>query len=155
MAMSSYDDELLQQLGPDFDCGTLNRVETTGALFGRLAQTYPVHGSKIDWQSVPGAVVAQCSVYPSRGSTALEIREFLEFYDLVVDRFGLYGKGLYMGDGPMELGVGGQLRPMRSALPSLFQVPQHHYLIDPDFAWCFTWTMEGDMAFGFRPSSRQ
>jgi hypothetical protein len=128
-------------------------VDNSRALFDRLAQTYPVQGSKIDWESVPGAVVRKCLVYPSHGATELEIKEFMDFYHSIASKFKLDGEAIYIGDGPMELGMLGRLNTMQSALPLIFQVPQHHYLVESDFAWCFSWTMEGDMAFGLKPNS--
>jgi L-lactate permease len=38
-----------------------------------------------------------------------------------------------------------------SVLDKLLGIPQHHYLVADDFAWCFCFSFEGDMGFGYRP----
>lgn len=147
--MTTIENELTERLQPEFDSGRLHKIESEAALFDRLGRVYPIYGTKIHWVKVPGAILGECSVYPSRGIDGVQTREFIAFYDKIVSRYDIAGKGIYMGDGLIDFAVAGHLHAIRKVLPDLFDVPHHHYLVGENFEWCFSWTMEGNMAFGY------
>lgn len=114
--------------------------------FEKLMGAYPVSGSKIDWGSVPG------SIERTEEDKALQLNQFLAFFDEVAQKAGLLGDVVYVGDSATDFALVGSIECIREALSELLVIPQHHYLIGSDSSWCMCFTMEGDMGFGFRPS---
>lgn len=108
---------------------------------------YPASGSKIDWDRVPG------SIERVEEDESLQSERFTAFFDEIVQRFRLAGDVVYVGDSATDFALAGSVECMRDALPETLAIPQHHYLIGPDSSWCLCFTMEGNMGFGFRPST--
>jgi hypothetical protein len=140
--MSTYEDYIRQALKAEFEAGHLREVGGAANVFGPLAKVYPASGSKIDWKRVPGAVES------SEENQSLHCSRFVEFFDEMRSRFELPGPVLYAGDSATDFALEAATDVMRRALPGLFEVPQHHYFVGPNCAWCMCMTMEGDMGFG-------
>jgi hypothetical protein len=121
--MSTYDDDIRQALKAEFEAGHLREVGDAADVFGPLAKIYPASGSKIDWQRVPGAVES------AEENQSLQSKRFVEFFDEMRSRFELRGPVLYAGDSATGFALGGTIDVMRRALPELFKIPQHHYLL--------------------------
>jgi hypothetical protein len=111
-------------------------------VFELVMNVYPVSGSKIDWDLVPGAI-EDAEENPSRHTI-----RFTEFFDGICARFRLSGVVLYAGDSSTSFALAAAVGDMQRALPVLFEIPQHHYFVGPNGSWCMCMTMEGDMAFG-------
>lgn len=136
--MTTYEQEARELLRVDFYSGRLVEESTeSGKVFSRLASVFPVCGSKISWSKVAGSIEKSTS---SCGE--------LEFFDEICARFYLEGSMIYVGDGATDFVLSGKIGVIRDVLPLLISIPQHHYLIDPEYKWCMCFTMEGDMAFG-------
>lgn len=147
MSGNFYEAELRKALRIEIESHRIRELGDSSSFFAQLAKAYPACGSKIDWGQVPG------SIERVEEEEALQAEQFAKFFEEVVQRFRLSGDVVYVGDSATDFALGGSLESMREMLPELLTVPQHHYLIGPDFSWCVCFTMEGDMGFGFRPSS--
>jgi hypothetical protein len=149
MSINFYEAELRKNLVSDFRSGRLNELGDSALFFKQLAKEFPVKGSKIHWGRVPH------SIERSEKQLNLHTQQFIKFVDELIIKFGLKGDVIYVGDSATDFALGGSVISVRTALPELLTVPQHHYLIAKDFAWCICLTMEGDMAFGLNPRSPQ
>lgn len=144
--MNFYEMELRKSLKSDFESGLIRVVGDSSQFFGELAQNYPVSGSKIDWAKVPA------SIERFEDQEPLQIERFMEFFEEVDARFQLLGDIIYVGDSATDFALEASIEDMRRILPTLLKVPQHHYFIGRNYAWCICFTMEGDMGFGFKAS---
>jgi hypothetical protein len=126
--------------------GRLLRVlPDTAAILAELAEHYPFTGSRIAWSNVPGAIERPGE---NEGSACVA------FFDEMTARFKLQGEVTYVGDSLTEFGVQGSIEAIREVLSPLISIPHHHYFIGAHLQWCMSFTFEGDMAFGFSPSTR-
>lgn len=108
--------------------------------------TLPDSGSKIDWSRVPGAIGRVEEV------AALPVEQFTAFFDEIVQKFCLAGDVVYVGGNVTDSALMGSLQCVREVIHQLLPVPQHHYLIGPQFSWCLSFKMEDAVGFGFRPT---
>lgn len=138
-----FEDQLRRSLASEFESGELRDVGSSVPVFERLMQSYPTKGSKIDWERVPNAVGT------TEEDQAQQAGSFTGFFDEVCRTFQLSGYVIYVGDSATDFAVEGTLDSMRGALPEMLAIPQHHYFVDSQFAWCACLTMEGEMDFGY------
>lgn len=147
MISNAYEAELRELLKADLQTGRVREYESSTPFFEGLSKAYPLSGSKIDWKCVPASI--QCFDEDASQHVGL----FVKFVDDIAKKFSLEGEVVYVGDSATDFALGGMLEDIRPALPSIFAIPQHHYLIGPEFSWCLCCTMEGDMAFGRSPAA--
>lgn len=140
-----FESELRQSLHAAIASNRIREAGDSSFFFARLMDAYPLSGSKVDWTRVPE------SIEQIEENSSLQVERFLTFFDEIVQRFGLAGSVVYVGDSATDFALEAQLTYMKEALPELLTVPQHHYLIGAESAWCMCFTMEGAMGFGFRP----
>ena len=140
--MNTYEDDVRSALKPQIDAGELRDVGDAATVFGSLSRAFPISGSKIDWMRVPG------SVGSSEEDGSLQPQRFAQFFDEIQSTFGLTGPVIYAGDSATNFALEGAADAIRKALPTLLEVPQHHYFIGPGCSWCMCFTFEGDMNFG-------
>jgi len=143
-----YDQKILVALKREIDLGVLVVVSNPDEIFGQLGDSYHVCGSKICWSQIPGSVESHES------DPTKQHAKNIEFFDEICRRYKLSGAVTYAGDSAIDFALQGSLSEIRKILPILLNVPQHHYIIDAGFAWCMSFTMEGDMAYGAAPSNR-
>ena len=141
--MSTYEEDVRLALKTDLDSGEIREAGEAATVLDSLCRIFPVNGSKIDWRRVPG------SVESAEENEALQNECFAQFFDEVKARFGLSGSVTYVGDSATEFALEGTVNAIRKVLPTLLEVPQHHYFIGQSYSWCLCLTMEGDMGFGF------
>jgi hypothetical protein len=113
--------------------------------FSRLAECYPVAGSKIQWSKVPD------SIELSEKSDDLQQTAFSDFFGKIVARYGLNGQAIYMGDSAINFSLLSSVEEFARHLGALLSIPQHHYFVAADYSWCMVFTLEGDMSFGHMP----
>jgi hypothetical protein len=147
MSGNFYEAELRKALHAAIESHRIKELGDSAPVFAKLMTAYPASGSKIDWDRVPG------SIERVEEEEALQAEQFTAFFDEVIQKFRLAGDVVYVGDSATDFALMGSLGCMREVLPELLAIPQHHYLIGPESSWCLCFTMEGDMGFGFRPSS--
>ena len=140
---SFFERELRKALQPELDSKRIEAVGSSMPYFALLGKRYPAKGSRIDWSKVNRAIE---KVEPD---AELQLAAFSSFFDVTVEQFLLSGTVLYLGDSATDSAFAAELIAMRQVLPKLLEIPQHHYIAARSFEWCFCFSMEGDMAFGF------
>ena len=55
---------------------------------------------------------------------------------------------VYIGDSLTEQAYEFKLKNLVILLPFILDIPQHHYFIPQNFAWCLTISFENDLEFG-------
>ena len=146
MSKNLYEAELRKALHSAMESNRIRELGESSPFFAGLMQNYPIDGSKVDWDLVPG------SIERVEHDEALQAGQFAAFFDEIAQRFRLEGDVVYVGDSATDFALAGSLQAMREVLPELLMIPQHHYFVGPESSWCLCFTMEGDMGFGFRPS---
>jgi hypothetical protein len=131
------DDERVQRQGP------------SDPYFRTLERRFPLVGSKIDWGSVPRAIVRETDPRdPER-----QARDAVAFLSDIVRAEGISDEQITIaiGDSAMDEAVSLPLTVLRVTLRDFLELPQHLYVLPKDGDWCFSFTMEGDLAFGYAP----
>ncbi|OBV41409.1 hypothetical protein [Janthinobacterium psychrotolerans] len=141
-----FETALLNDLHGPLLAGTMVADADSAGYFARLAQRYPVTGSKIRWSDVPGAIERRGNC-PDRQLAASG-----DFFRAMVALHGLHGQAVYLGDSAIDFALLAPVSVFALHLEALLPIPQHHYFMAADDAWCMVLSMEGDMAFGLRPS---
>lgn len=139
--LSSYDDEIRQALKDRFGANQLCDVGEATTFFAELAKVFPLAGSRVDWNRVPGAVEQV------EKDQAAQVDRFVEFFREMRRRFSLQGVVTYVGDSATRFAIQGSVDSFTAVARVLFSIPQHHYFVGPDCSWCMCFTFEGDMAF--------
>jgi hypothetical protein len=147
MKENFYEAELRKVLRKEMESHLVREVGDSSHFFAGLMETYPARGSKIDWCRVPG------SIERAEEDESVQVEKFTAFFDEIAHKFHLAGDVVYVGDSATDFALTGSLECMRGALPELLSIPQHHYLIGAGSSWCFCFTMEGGMGFGFSPAT--
>ncbi len=140
--MDKIDDELRLALTSSGMMSSFHFAESSRQIFLSVMKTYPYSGSKIDWSGVPGAIEEY------EPNPDLHSFRFSTFFDGMCLRFGLSGSVTYVGDSATDGAIEGSVDAFQKILAVIFDIPQHHYFVGPNLAWCMCMTMEGDMAFG-------
>lgn len=140
----SFEEELLADLDTFIKTGDVSVEESSEAYFGRLAEVFPLGGSKINWDQVPDSIV-------DTTSNKNDVTEWVNFFNAIVEKKGLSGKLVYINDSAIECALTMSVEILRQCIKQILEYPDHHYFIGEDYAWCMTFTMEGDMTFGFKP----
>lgn len=140
----SFEEELLADLDTFVKAGDVSVEESSEAYFGRLAEVFPLGGSKINWDQVSGSIV-------DTNSNINDVTEWVNFFNEIVEKKGLGGNLVYVNDSAIECALTMSVDILKQCIKQILEYPDHHYFIGEDYAWCMTFTMEGDMTFGFNP----
>ena len=138
-----WDQQVLNAMWQALEEGQLTINHEVDALFDSLESAFPVAGSKIDWNEVPGSVYLF--------SQGAKQADFEHFYHANAIRMGLRTPAFYLSDAALSFAIGGDVGSIGQHLPAILENPEHHYFAAQDFSWCMALTMEGDLNFGFRP----
>jgi hypothetical protein len=147
MSRNFYEIELRKALREEIESHYIKEVGDSSPFFAQLTKGYPANGSKIDWSQIPG------SIERVEENKSLQVKQFIRFFNEVIQKFNLSGNVVYIGDNATDFALVGSLECMMGVVSELLTIPQHHYFVGPDSSWCICFTMEGDMGFGFRPPS--
>lgn len=139
---STYDNDLKKVFSLEIRRGAIAVDASSDAYFEKLASVFPVCGSKIDWEEVPGSIG---EVVVERAN---EAREFAKFFETMMTKNRIHDEIIYIGDGLTDTAYIGLYEAMKPHLSELFSIPQHHYFIAKDFSWCMVFSFEGSMDFG-------
>lgn len=139
------DAELRLALHDDIHTGAIRVDEDDQPYFDSLAEAFPASGSKIAWSRVSGSI-EECEPMPERQPAA-----FLAFFERMIRTHNLAGPVAYVGDSGSTIALIAELPVFLKHLATIAALPQHHYFFPRNVAWCLVLTMEGDMAFGYRP----
>jgi hypothetical protein len=129
---------------PLIDAGLVETDRVAKRFFGRLAEQFPTGLNRIDWSRVAGALAVHC---PNPAPSAADIIEFLNRV------IGWTGVGpaeqvVLLGDSA-DVALWLTVPVLQAHTEVLLAAPQHYYLLPWDAAWCFNYTFEGDMYFGW------
>jgi hypothetical protein len=119
-------------------------VEVSENYFSKLAEEFPIYGSKIDWDKVPDSNI-EYNPYINR------VASLCNFFRKVIKEQKLSGNIVYINDSAFDCAYIFPLDTVVSHISDILEFPEHHYFVNEDFTWCFSFTMEGEMAFGFKP----
>lgn len=147
--MSNYFKQLIQQdVAEHLSLKQLQLIDDSEFIFAQLQTLYPVTDSRIDWQVL---VIKEQEVAPAHEQ---QLNEFLSFFRWIVKKYGLTGNMYWAGDSAVDFAISGDIGVFDSVLDKLLDIPQYHYLVADDFAWCFCFSFEGDMGFGYCPEEK-
>ena len=140
--MSTYEEDVRFSLKDDINAGLISETGEAELVFKELGKNFPVLGSKIDWDKIPGSIIdfEKCK--------EMQEKRFCKFFDDVRAKFSLSGDVIYVGDSATDFSLLGSIDTIRRHLPDLLEVPQHHYFVGVGCSWCICLTMEGDMGCG-------
>ncbi len=117
--------------------------------FGEVQRRYPVIGSKIAWSQVVGAVVESAAI--NDGDAYLAAAESFVDRSRAIHRLSDKEEVVVVGDSAMDGALRMSLESLRRCLGVVLGMPQHTYVLAQNADWCFVFTMEGDLCFGFAP----
>lgn len=137
-----FETELLKDLAAEIHAGSIEIVQDSSAYFSKLAECYPVLGSKIQWSKVPE------SIEQSEKSADLQLAAFSVFFEKMVSLHNLSGRVIYMGDSAISFSLISFVEKFAKHLNTLLSIPQHSYFVAADYSWCIAFALEGDMSFG-------
>lgn len=142
---NTYEEDLLFAL-KQHGLASVVKVEKNGtSYFSALAQSFPYHGSKIDWSKIQG------SVHNHESDIKTQQIAFISFFDNISVRYNLNNEdSLYLGDNLTDFCLSAKISEFRKCLPQILSIPQHHYFMAENFKWCLVFSMEGDMDFAKR-----
>ena len=143
------EDELLEVLQSACATGKIEILSSSDAFFRLLEKRFPVCGSKIDWEEVPGSVVRntgtddsevhfdECEAFAAATWQAEDISR-----DQTV---------VVIGDSSMNVALVMSIGTLTACLREILRMPQHTYILPKDASWVMVFTMEGDLCFGYAP----
>ena len=140
----SYEEEFQAFMKRNISKVNLKIIETSDMYFCRLAKEFPLTGSKVDWDNIPNSIFKV-------SSNVNDVSPWCEFFKNIVKRNKLTGNVLYMNDAAFDCAYIFPIEVALNHIAEILEFPEHHYFINEDFKWCFSFTMEGEMAFGFNP----
>ncbi|EPS0981725.1 hypothetical protein ACVBOS_001173 [Vibrio vulnificus] len=140
----TYEEELLSELKNSISNGKIKVEDDSGKYFSELGQSYPTFGSKIDWDEIENSVVKDATEEDCDA-------QFVSFFKTVSLENSLQGECIVIGDSAIDKALRMDINTLESVLLNIVEIPQHHYIVASDLSWCMTYTMEREMAFGFKP----
>lgn len=139
-----FEDDLLSELNNFISNGKIKICDDNGKYFLELSQAYPICGSKIDWDKVDKSVVSYAT---GENCDA----QFIDFFKAMVHEYNLREKCVVIGDSAIDKALLMDISTLNTVLQKIIEIPQHHYILASDYSWCLTFTMEQEMAFGYKP----
>jgi len=140
--MPTYELELLTELSDQIAEGLIKKVDEQ-PIVDSLEENFLFVGSKIDWTTTKDH---KAGLWQGQSKDC----DFLEFFGERVKDFGAQTHIYYVNDNQLNYALKGSMRVFQKNLPTIFQIPAHHYFIDEDFGWCLVYSMEGNLDFGCR-----
>ncbi len=140
----TFQDELLEELADLINKGQISFVNSSDNFFFQLTEEYPIYGSKINWNEVPEAIIETTN-------DLNDVSNCTRFFKKIVQMKKLSGKIIYANDSAIECALIMSVEVLANCIHKILEFPDHHYIINSGYNWCMTFTMEGDMIFGFKP----
>lgn len=143
MQLTPYEN-LLLAISPLIQSGKVLLLGDEELCVGVIEKSFPFVGAKIDWSQIPGAVIKVANEQDF-------VTECLEFLRFQIGNEGIspLAHVFIIGDSAMEKAMATQVRFLEALLMEVLELPQHTYIVSLNGEWCMTFTMEGDMAFGY------
>ncbi len=142
----TFEKELICDLDKIIDISKIYIEKSNDKYFANLAKIFPVLGSKINWKKVPESIEED-----------VQSDDFLSqiiFFKKICEKFNLSEECIVIGDSAIDIAMLMSIDVLNLCLMKIIEIPQHLYVVSKDYSWCFSFTMEGNMAFGFSNRSR-
>jgi hypothetical protein len=140
----SVSDNFLEKLAPSMTNGRIVVEYDMDKYFDQIEASFPIYGSKIEWDEVDGSVeeLARLEFYSA---------DCTNFFNKMTEQFiqNPDSKVVLLGDSAMDYALLTSLKNVPEVLEKMLELPQHHFIVANNFSWCISFSMEGDMAFGF------
>lgn len=144
--MNWFESELRKDIASEIEAGTIAIEPNSDWVFIQLQERFPIGYGRIDWKSVPNSV-EQYKYEPEQKKDA-----FFQFFEHISGRYELVGDVIYVGEN-IDIGLRGEIVSLNKILPQVFEFNQHHFITDCLSDWCMSFSMEGEMGFGFAPKN--
>jgi len=143
-----FEEELILSLDELIKSGDVVVEKSSDKYFAQLGTSFPTFGSKIDWEEVPGSVEENVK-------DDEYIESCLKFFTRICAEYGIKGRVVLVGDSALSCALIMSVEVLKRCIKNVLEIPQHHYIFPKDFSWCISFTMEGDMTFGFKPKKEK
>jgi hypothetical protein len=140
--LSSYDDELIKSLKLNKLDMCVNIIDSDKYL-DFIEQKFVFIGSKIDWSKTNN----HCSKKSNNDFLLTDTRLFITELKNVF--FNNNVQVIYIGDNLTEFNYQFQMNNIEDLLIYLLEIPQHHYFVSLEGAWCICISSENYIDFGF------
>ena len=138
----SVSDDFIEIIAPNIANGRIVVEYDIEKYFEQIEASFPIYGSKIEWSEVAGSIeeLARLEFYSS---------DCIDFYNKITKTLNPNSKVVLLGDSAMDYALLTILKNVPEVLAKMLELPQHHFIVANDFSWCISFSMEGNMAFGF------
>ena len=114
------------------------KIADVGGYLEKSANIFPFNRNKIKWENlINHEHKSLCTTQPD------------QFMENIIRKYSLNGSVVIIGDHLINFAV---VLPINFAkdVISYFtnNIPDHHFLVNEDFSWCFYFSMEDDFDFG-------
>jgi type III secretion system FlhB-like substrate exporter len=144
----NYFEEIIYQEANNLITNKLIEIEADSTkYFDKVESVFPVDMNRIAWEKV----VNRIEEFP--GKSLNELEELKKFITNFINKYNitLAKKVIYFGDN-INIAIQMSLETFLNNLDIFCTIPQHTYLIPEDISWCFNYTFEGYLYFGFAVS---
>lgn len=143
--MDYHEQDLREALSSPIAAGVIEVWPSDRSVVEGLERAFLFSGSKISWEAVRGH---QAATQAQQGH-----EEFRCFFDARRSDLGGDRIAFYLNDNLMNCAARASLFAFQRHLDVILRMPAHHYFVAADFSWCIVYTMEGDIDFGWSPST--
>lgn len=144
---SASEDDLLQQLSNDIREANVIVHPSDEPFYARIKSRYPTHRFGIRWDKLPirRSFDAQSGMSPDEHAVFAQ-RALKQFAD---DANILPHENVYvLGDGMFTVALEMWFSSLINHARSIFELPQHTYVVKNDYGWCFRCSFEGHIDYG-------
>lgn len=147
--MSGFDDDFRTELKEPIHLGEIVLLPNGEHYDRLLSARYPSAPSQIAWNKIPAD--QRDERHAGRGNEASAIAEFFETVVRPRTKCTDADRVVFIGDAMDDTTLEMSIATLLKYRSILFSYPQHHFVFPPDGAWCFSYSFEDDMYFGFAP----
>ncbi|KPA11165.1 hypothetical protein MHK_008630 [Candidatus Magnetomorum sp. HK-1] len=144
--VSTVGNKFVENLLKRYSTDSIITVErSSDVYFSILEKRFPLYGSKIDWDSVPGALQKESNVQDSDNffKDAFSFLNELESHGKMSDS----DEVIIVSDSAIEEAIRMPLKILKEILRDLLELPHHLYILQENGDWCLAITMEGSLCF--------
>ena len=135
--------DLLLYLNPFINNGNIKILDNEDYFINIIENNFSFVGSKINWTQVTGSIVKK----------GISIDGASKFLNDKLSDGSIYNLEsiVIIGDGAMDCAFRTQVQYAILFLDQVVSIPQHTYIVEISGRWCMVFTMEDEIAFGFKP----
>ena len=141
--------DFLKEISPALQRGSMIRLSCRKQLDELLLSKYPFDIGRIQWGSLPD------SSYMEQKCDGLDSKSLSDFLASIAQQTCTSDDDIIMFSGDLiEVDLQMAFSVLVGWRKVLLSYPQHVYVFPKDASWCFNYTFEEDMYFGFAPAAR-